>query len=148
MEEYRMRIDSPHADLYRIRVGGALDAGTGARVLRQVDARLRLIDDGSVRTRHILVDLTGVPTATPQGVRALPHGHYAAGRRGVGFHLIGAGRLRPGLGPAAHALLGRINGFPDLESAVQALTSPAPVGVDGDPGAVAAPADVVAVREP
>lgn len=123
MSGYRRGVETLRPDLFRIRVCGLLDTGVGAWVLRQVDARLRLVDDGHGRTRHVLVDLTAVTTATPRGLRVLRHGHDAARRRGVGFDLVGAAHLLPRLGPVEHALLARLGGFPDLVTAVATVAS-------------------------
>lgn len=126
----RIRVDSPHPDVYRIRVWGFLDTTAGARILRQVDARLALLDDARVRAGHILADLAGVAAATSPGLSALRHATYATARRGVGFHLVGAGHLAARAGVRAHAVLEWIGQFPDLPAALDTLVT-APDHRDG-----------------
>ncbi|MBP2371931.1 hypothetical protein [Pseudonocardia parietis] len=151
-DELRVKVDSPRADLYRIQPCGILNTRVGARVLRQVDFRLQLVDDGSVQTRHVMIDLSEVAAATPQGLRALPHGHYATRRRGIGFHLIGGGHLASKLGPPERALLAGIGGFPDLDAALHALAVPAPcphATTDGSAGCTeAARTEPAAAEDP
>lgn len=117
----RVRIDTPCEGVCRLQVTGVLDAEAGARVLRCADAQLALIDAGHHRTRHLLIDIGQVGGATTAGLRALPHAHHAAMRRGVGLHLLGAGHLGPTLSPSARAALRGLGAFPDLTAARRAL---------------------------
>lgn len=117
----RVRIDAPCEGVSRLRVAGELDGHAGARVLRCVDARLQLSAAGHRPTRHLLIDLSEVLTATVAGVRALPHAHYTAGRRAISLHLIGAGHLISILSPTASGPLRALGGFPDLDAALANL---------------------------
>lgn len=85
-----------------------------------MDVRLALIEAGYHRTRHLLVDIGQVDEATTAGVRALPHAHYAAGRRGISLHLLGAGHLAPFLAAPARAALRGLGTFPDLTAPASA----------------------------
>ncbi len=114
----RIRIDAPCEGVCRLQAAGVLDGHTGARMLRCVDARLQLVAAGHHATRHLLIDLSEVVGASAAGVRALPHAHYAATRRGISLHLIAADRLHPTLSTADRAHLRRLNGVPDLDAAL------------------------------
>lgn len=117
----RVRIDTPCDGVCRLQVTGVLDGATGTRVLRCVDARLALVEAGYHRSRHLLVDLGQADDASTAGVRALPHAHYAAGRRGISLHLLGAARVAATLPAPARAALRGLGAFPDLAAALAAL---------------------------
>ena len=115
---------TPRTDLHVIRVAGVLDTLAGARLLRLIDARLRLLELGHASTRHILIDLTVTRSASTAALDGLKHAAYACRRHRVGLHLVGTGRLLAELpAPACHHLT-RISCFPTLEAAQQSLHPP------------------------
>lgn len=121
-----LTIDTPRTDVQVIRVTGALDGATGARLLRLIDARLQVSALGVTPTRHILVDLTEVRAATVTGLKSLTRADHATRSRRLGFSLVGAGRLTVGLQCAARQVMRDLVSFPDLTAALAALPPPRP----------------------
>ncbi len=115
--------DNPRDDVYRVRVTGPLDALTANRVLRLIDARLRVIAVGGSPTRSIMVDLTHADPAPRSGLDALAHAHYACRAAGVTFCVLGAGRLTARLPADTRHGLGQIPAYPTLVAALTHLAT-------------------------
>jgi anti-anti-sigma regulatory factor len=134
----RFAVDTSRSDLYIICVTGVLDNVAATRLLRLVDARLQASAMGHGCTRHIVLDLTGVPTATATGLAILAHAPYAAQCRGVGFYLAGVGALTATALLDTRRHLSRFASYPSVASARAALSqsdregSAAPVANEND----------------
>lgn len=140
-----MSLETPAVGLHLIRVRGELDESAGARLLRLIDARLQINGLGlrPGRTRHILIDLSAVTSASRAGLAALSHARHTTQRRRVGLALIGAGALtcRPGdTGAHARAALRTLACYPDTTAAITALQHPPHPGHAGSNRAAQAPA--------
>jgi hypothetical protein len=119
-----LTFDNPRADVYRIGVTGPLDGLTGNRVLRLVDARLRVISVGGSPTRSIVVDLSRTEPAPQPDLGALGHAHRACQAAGVSFCVVGAGRLAARLPADARHGLGHLPCYPTLDAVLTALPAP------------------------
>jgi hypothetical protein len=115
--------DNPRHDVYCVRVTGPLDALTANRVLRLIDARLRVIAVGGSPTRSIMVDLTHADPAPRSGLEALAHAHYACRAAGITFCVLGAGRFTARLPADTRHGLGKIPAYPTLEAALTHLAT-------------------------
>jgi hypothetical protein len=104
-----------------VSVTGPLDALTANRVLRLIDARLRVVAVGASPTLSIMVDLTHADPAPRSGLDALGHAHYACRAAGITFCVLGAGRLTSRLPADTRHGLGRIPAHPTLEAALAHL---------------------------
>lgn len=114
-----LAIDAPRPDVHVIRAGSDLDAATAARLLRLVDARVRLVAMGYSPTRHILIDVGATHTVSPTALDLL--GSAATDRHGVGMHLIGIDALMAGEPVEARRHLVRFSAFPSVPAALAAL---------------------------
>jgi anti-anti-sigma regulatory factor len=123
-----LAFDNPRLDVYRVCVTGPLDALTGNRVLRLIDARLRVIALGGSPTRTIVVDLTRADPAESTGLDALGQAHRSCRTAGVTFCVLGAGRLAARLPADTRHRLGQIPTHPTLDAVLAHLTPPAEPG--------------------
>ncbi|SDF27381.1 hypothetical protein [Pseudonocardia oroxyli] len=121
-ESAPMGIAVPAAGFYTITLRGSLDRVVGARLLRLVDARLQMAAYGHAVTRHVLLDVGGLDAVDPGGEAALRHAAHACDRRGITLDLVGAAAVGPHLGIGARQALARYRSFPDVPTAVAALT--------------------------
>jgi hypothetical protein len=117
----RFALDISRSDLYIISVTGVLDNVAATRLLRLVDARLQALELGHGCTRHIVLDLTGVPATTATALAILAHAPYATHCRGVGFCLAGAGALTATAPLDTRRHLSRFASYPSVASARAAL---------------------------
>jgi hypothetical protein len=117
----RLAISGPRPDVHVIAVGGTLDAVVSTRLVRLVDARIRLRGVGGASTRHIVLDLTAVDSATTSAVETLARAACTAERYGLGLHVVGFDRVAGRLPLPARQLVGRMSRYPDLTAALHAI---------------------------
>ncbi|GAA2880773.1 hypothetical protein GCM10010472_43540 [Pseudonocardia halophobica] len=117
----RLAISGPRADVHVIAVEGALDQIVGTRLLRLVDARIRLRDVNRATTRHIVLDLTAVDSATGAAVETLARATGTAQRHGMGLHVVGFDAVAGRLPLAAQQLVRRMSRYPNLDAALRSL---------------------------
>ncbi|MFR9800953.1 STAS domain-containing protein [Pseudonocardia sp. RS010] len=117
----RLAISGPRPDVHVIAVEGALDPVAAIRLLRLVDARIRLRALGTGSTRHIVLDLTDVDSATTSGIETLIRAARNAEAHGIGLHVVGFGGVAGRLPLEARQLVGRLSRYPDLAAALHAL---------------------------
>jgi hypothetical protein len=118
----RLAIFGPRPDVHVIAAAGMLDQVVSTRLLRLVDARIRLRHLGTASTRHIVLDLTQVDSATTSAVETLVRAARTAQRRhGLGLHVVGFDAVAGRLPLQARQLAGRMSRYPDLDAALQAL---------------------------
>lgn len=114
-------VPTPHPSVQVIHAAGVLDTPAVARLLRLIDARLALVDQGHSVIRHIVIDLGTTRTADTTALTLLDptatHPH-------VRLHLAGTGHLTANLPLAAHRHLSRFSTYPTVEAALHALTTP------------------------
>lgn len=117
----RLAISGPRPDVHVIAVEGALDPILAARLLRLVDVRIRLRDVAGAATRHIILDLTGVDSATASAVELLAGATSTAERGRLGLHVVGFDSVAGHLPLPARLLIGRMSRYPTLDAALNAL---------------------------
>ena len=117
----RLAISGPQPGVHVIAVHGALDPVVSTRLVRLVDARIRLREVGGASTRHIVLDLTAVDSATLPAVETLARATRTAEQHGLGLHLVGFDAVAGRLPAAARQLVGRMSRYPDLGSALRSL---------------------------
>jgi anti-anti-sigma regulatory factor len=116
-----LAISGPRPDVHVIAVEGVLDPVVSTRLLRLVDARIRLRRLGTASTTHIVLDLTDVDSATTSAVETLSRAADLARWNGLGLHLVGFEAVARHLPLPARQLVGRMSRYPDLDAALGAL---------------------------
>ncbi|MCE3555402.1 hypothetical protein LWC33_28650 [Pseudonocardia sp. RS11V-5] len=117
----RLAISGPRPDVHVIAFAGALDPVVSTRLLRLVDARIRLRGVSGATTRHIVLDLSAVDSATTAAVETLARAARTAERYGLGLHLVGFDAVAGRLALPARQLVGRTSRYPSLDAALRAL---------------------------
>jgi hypothetical protein len=102
-----------------ISLTGRIDRSTAMRVLRLVDARIRMAELGQVRTRHLLLDLTRVERLVPGSGPLLRSAALAAAAASI--TLCRVGRPREGMGLVEQQAVSGMRYFPDVDSALAGL---------------------------
>jgi anti-anti-sigma regulatory factor len=85
----RFRVVPAAPDTHVIEVRGRLDRAGAARLLRLVDARLRLVAVGQAATRRVLVDLQHATELDAGAAAVLGRVHQTCRQQGVAFALAG-----------------------------------------------------------
>lgn len=115
----RFRIACPRPHVLVLAVEGTLDRLAALRLLRLLDARLRLIAEQQVPTRRLLIDLTAADQIDLAAVDILMRARDDCRTRRTGLRLIGP--AAPNAQLSARAKLGQLPSFPSVDSA---LTNP------------------------
>ena len=114
-------VTTPHPQVHVIRAAGVLDMSAVARLLRVLDARLALVDQGRSPTRHVVIDLSATRAADAAALDAFKHAADTTGRLHVGLHLVGTGYLIAHLPLSAHRHLSHLSTYPTVQAALHAL---------------------------
>ncbi len=114
----RFRVVPVDPRVHVIEVEGRLDRATAARLLRLIDARLRLVAGGQVRTRRVVLDLRHATELDVGAATVLDRAHQTCRQHGVAFALAGLSPVTIPL-PARQAI-SRLPTFPQLEAALAA----------------------------
>lgn len=101
-------------------MSGELDLALAGRLMRLVDARLRLADEGHHPVRSMVLDMREVAALASRGLRVLPHLQHATGRRRIALRLVGAAGLQ-GLSAPQRSLVDDVGDSPDLRTALAVL---------------------------
>lgn len=119
-----LAFDAARPDVYIVRVSGTFDRSTANRLVRLVDARVRLATLGYAGTHHILVDLAHVSEVQRGALDMLRRARRTVARAGVTMHLIGCGTAVARSGLSERSALIELPTYPNLAVALRALTDP------------------------
>jgi anti-anti-sigma regulatory factor len=112
----RFRVLPVGSDVHVVEVRGRLDRAAAARLLRLVDARLRLVALGQVATRRVVVDLQHATELDAGAAAVLDRAHQTCRQQGVAFALAGLSPVAIPL--SARQVIGRLPTFPAVPAAL------------------------------
>lgn len=116
-----LAVDAAEPAFYIVRASGRLDRSTATRIVRLVDARVRLLTLGLTTTRHILVDLANVAPVEPGALELLRHARHSATGGGLTLHLTGCDAVVAALGLRERQALAALPRFPTVAVAMEVL---------------------------
>ncbi|MFR9804476.1 STAS domain-containing protein [Pseudonocardia sp. RS010] len=116
-----MSVATPREDLYVVAVQGVLDRILSTRLLRLVDARVRISCVHRRATKHLVVDLCNVPAVGRGGLELLEHARHATDAHGLSLHLVAPDPQPWPLSRRARELVSRVGVFSSVDEALRLL---------------------------